>query len=106
MPYEKQHQSRPREGKEKRSMRKMDPKSMRIVVKTDLKLSPLKQKKRQHLTVPQQRKRASLLWNLLKSSTQKGEIAFSDEKMFIVEAMFNIQNDRMLTQHFEDILTV
>ena len=60
-------------------MRKMDPKSMRTIVETDLKLSPLKLKKRQHLTVLQQRKRADLLWNFLKSGTQKGEIVFSDE---------------------------
>ena len=55
----------------KRSMRKMaldfkmDPKSMRTIVKTHLKLSPLKLKKRQHLTVLQKRKRAEragLLW--------------------------------------------
>ena len=44
-------------GTPKRSMRKMtrdlkiDPKSMRTIVKTDLKLSPLKLKKRKHLTV-------------------------------------------------------
>ena len=49
---------------------------MRTIVKTDLKLSPLKLKKRQHLTVLQKRKRAGLLLNLLKSDTQKGEIVF------------------------------
>lgn len=96
----------------KRSMRKMardlkmDPKSMRTIVKTDLKLSPLKLKKRQHLTVLQKRKRAEragLLLNLLKSGTQKGEIVFSDEKMFTVEAKFNPQNDRVLARHSEDV---
>ena len=59
MSYVKQHQNRSKEGKEgpKRSMRKtamnfkIDSKSMRTIVKTDLKLSPLKQKKRQHLPV-------------------------------------------------------
>ena len=72
----------------KRSMRKMardlkmDPKSMRTIVKTDLMLSFLKLKKRQHLTVLQKRKRAEradLLLNLLKSGTQEGKIVFSDE---------------------------
>ena len=69
-----------------RSMRKMardfkmDPKSMRGIVKTDLKLSPLKLKKRQHLTVLPERKRAGLLLNLLKSGTQKGEIVFFRRK--------------------------
>ena len=44
----------------KRSMRKMaldfkmDPKAMRTIVKSDLNFSPLKPKKRQHLTVIQQ----------------------------------------------------
>ena len=79
---------------------------MRTIVKTDLKLSPLKLKKRQHLTVLQQRKRAEragLLWNLLKSGTQKGEIVFSDEKIFTLEAKFNPQNDRVLAQHSEDV---
>ena len=48
----------------KRSMRKMsrdfkmDPKSMRTIVKTDLKLYPLNLNKWQHLTVLQQQKRA------------------------------------------------
>ena len=69
----------------------MDPKSMRIIVKTDLKLFSLKPKKRQHLTVLQQQKRAeraSLLWNLLKSGMQKGEVVFPTK--------FHTQNDRVL----------
>lgn len=56
---------------------------MMTIVKTDPKLSPLKLKKRQHLTVLQKRKRpeeVGLLWNLLKSGTQKGKIVFSNEK--------------------------
>ncbi len=36
----------------------IDPKSMKTIVETNLKLSPLKLKKRQHLTVLQQQKRA------------------------------------------------
>ena len=80
---------------------------MRTTVITNLKLSPLKPKKRQHLVVHQQRKRAekaNLLWNLLKSVTQKGEIVFSDEKIFTVEEKFNPQNNRMLTQHVNHLL--
>ena len=75
---------------------KMDPKSMRTIVKTDLKLSPLKLKKRQHLTVLQKKKRVNrsrLLINLMKSDMCEGEIVFSDEKLFTVEAQFNHQND-------------
>ena len=56
---------------------KMDPKSLRTTVKTDLKLSPLK---RQDFIVLQQRKRADLYWKLLKSGTQKGEIVFFQTK--------------------------
>ena len=49
----------------KQSMRKManqmkmDPKSMRTIVKTDLKLSPFKLRKSQHLTVLQKKKRVN-----------------------------------------------
>ena len=75
---------------------------MKTTVKTDLKLSPLNPKKRQHLTVLKQQKRAGLLWNFLKSVTQKCEIVFSDEKMFTLKAKFNRQNDRVLSQHSED----
>ena len=32
-----------------------------------------------------------------------GEIIFSDENMFTVEAMFNPQNDRDLTQYSKDV---
>ena len=74
---------------------KMDPKSMRKIVQTDLMLSTLKLK-RQQLTVLQKRKRAKrarLLLNLMKSSTPTGKIVFSDEKMFTVEAQFNPRND-------------
>ena len=63
--YENQHQSRSREGKEGPQMlhekNRQGPKSMRIILKTDLKLSSLKLKKRQHLSVLQKRKRAGLL---------------------------------------------
>ena len=84
----------------------MDPKSMSTTVKTDLKLSPWKPKKRKHLTVIQQRKRverAGLVWNLLKFGTQMGEIVFSDEKIFTLETKFNPQNDRVLAQHSDDV---
>ena len=89
----------------KRSMRKManqmkmDPKSMRTIVKTDLKLSPFKLRKSQHLTVLQKKKRVNrsrLLLNLMKSGMCEEEIVFSDEKVFTVEAQFNHQNDRVL----------
>ena len=74
----------------KQSMRKMaqeinmDPKSMRTIVKGDLKLSSFKLKTRQQLTVLQKRKReerARLLLNFIKPGTQTGEIVLSDEKM-------------------------
>ena len=96
----------------KRSMRKManqmkmDPKSMRTIVKTDLKLSPFKLRKSQHLTVLQKKKRVDrsrLLLNLMKSGMREEEIVFSDEKVFTVEAQFNHQNDRVLAKHSSDV---
>ena len=68
---------------------------MRTTVKTDHKLSPLKLKKRQHLTV--------LLWNFVKSGTQIGEIIYTDKKIFTSEAKFNSQNDRVQAQHSENV---
>ena len=79
---------------------------MRTIVKTDLKLSHLKPKKCQHLTVPKEQKRAEragLLWNLLQSGTQKSETVFSGETIFTVETKFNPQNDRVLAAHSEDV---
>ena len=91
----------------------MDPKSIRTIVKGDLKLSPFKMKTSQQLTVFKKRKReerARLLLNFMKSGTQTGEIVFSDEKMFTVEAQFNLQNDRVLAKSSgsvsEEVLTV
>ena len=83
----------------------MDPTSMRSIVKTDLKISPLKPKKRQHLTVLQQRKRAErsgLLWNLLKTGTQNGEIVFSDEKNIHFGGKVT-ENNRVMVKHSEDV---
>ena len=48
-------------------------------------------------------KRAGLIWNFVKSGTQKGEIVFPDENIFTLETKFNSQNDRVLTQHSEDV---
>ena len=96
----------------KRSMRKManqmkmDPKSMRTIVKTNLKLSPFKLRKSQHLTVLQKKKRVNrsrLLLNLMKSGMREEKIVFSDEKVFTVEAQFNHQNDRVLAKHSSDV---
>ena len=36
-----------------------------------------------------------ILLNAIKDGTQAGEIIFSDEKMFTVEAKFNSQNDKI-----------
>ena len=65
-------------------------------VKTELKLSPLKPKKRQHLTVVQELKRTEI-WYV------NAESFFSDEKIFTLEAKFNPENDRLLSQHSEDV---
>ena len=96
----------------KRSMRKMaksldmDEKSVRTIVKEDLKLSPFKMTNRQQLTDLQKQKRldrSKILLNAMKDGTQAGEIVFSDEKMFTVEAKFNSQNDRILAKSADSI---
>lgn len=96
----------------KRSMRRMardmdvSEKNMRNVVKTDLKLSPLKMQTCQHLTDIQKEKRltrAKILLNKLKDGTDTDEVIFSDEKLFTVEAICNRQNDRILAKSTGDI---
>jgi len=96
----------------KRSMRKIaksldiDEKSVRTIVKEDLKLSPFKMTNRQQLTDLQKQKRldrSKILLNAMKDGTQAGEIVFSDEKMFTVEAKFNSQNDRILAKSADSI---
>ena len=39
----------------------------------------------------------------MKDGMQKGDIVFSDEKLFTVEAKFNLQNDRVLAQKCDNI---
>ena len=84
-----------------RSMRKMarslevDEKSVEPS-KEGLKLFPLKMKSRQQLTALQKQKRlerSKVLWNAMKNGT------------FTVEAIFNSQNDRILTKSADSIST-
>ena len=78
---------------------KMDEKSMRTIIKEDLKMSPYKITKHQlliNLQKQKRRKRAQLLLKQLKGGTEVGKIIFSDEKLFTIEAKFNSQNDRVL----------
>ena len=80
--------------------------SVRTIVEQDLKMSPYKIRTRQLLTDLQKRKRkerAKILLNRLKGGTEKGEIVFSDEKLFSVEAKFNTQNDRILGKSPKDL---
>ena len=80
--------------------------SVRTIVDQDLKMSPYKIRTRQLLTDLQKRKRkerAKILLNRLKGGTEKGEIVFSDEKLFSVEAKFNTQNDRILGKSPKDL---
>ena len=69
-------------------------------------MSPYKIRTRQLLTDLQKRKRkerAKILLNRLKGGTEKGEIVFSDKKLFSVEAKFNTQNDRILEKSPKDL---
>ena len=86
----------------KRSIRKMardlkmDPKSMRTIVKTDLNISPLKLKKRPHLTVKDSWKS----WSSLEFGMQKDEIFFQTKH---IHCGGNQQNYRVLTRHSAEI---
>ena len=114
----------------KRSMRAMardmnvSEKTIRNIVKTDLKMSSFKMQTRQHLTDLQKKKRLArakillnklkagtdtseartkILLNKLKAGTDTSEIIFSDEKLFTVEAICNRQNNRVLAKSSADI---
>ena len=96
----------------KRSMRAMardmnvSEKTIRNIVKIDLKMSSFKMQTRQYLTDLQKEKRlarAKILLNKLKAGTDTDEIIFSDEKLFTVESSFNRQNDRVLAKSSADI---
>ena len=79
---------------------------VRTIVEQDLKMSPYKIRTRQLLTDLQKRKRkerAKILLNRLKGGMEKGEIVFSDKKLFSVEAKFNTQNDRILGKSPKDL---
>ena len=63
---------------------KIDEKSMRIIIKEDLKASPYKIRKHQLLTNLQKQKRrerTQLLLNQLKGGMEVGKIIFSDKKI-------------------------
>ena len=79
---------------------KIDEKTVRTIV-NDLKLSPLKMTNRHQLTALQKQKRmerAKILLNRMKDGIDAGEIIFFDEKIFTVEAQFNLQNNKILAK--------
>ena len=47
--------------------------------------------------------RSKILLNAMKHGTQAGEIVFSDEKMFTLEAKLNSQNNRILAKNVNSI---
>ena len=86
----------------------IDEKSVKTIVKEDLKLFPLKMTSRQQLTALQKQKRlerSKILLDAMKDSTQAGEIIFSDEKMLTVRVKLNSQNDRILAKSADSIPT-
>ena len=96
----------------KRSIRSMahhmnvSEKTIRNIVKTDLKMSSLKMQTCQHPTDLQREKRlarAKILLNKLKAGTDTSKIIFSDEKLFTVKAICNRQNNRVLAKSSADI---
>ena len=86
---------------------KIDETSVRTIVKEGLKLSPFKMTSWPLTALQKQKKleRLKIFLNAMKDGTQAGEIMFSDEKMFTVEAKFNSQNDRILAKSAGSIPT-
>ena len=89
----------------RRSLKKMaaeagiSPTSMRRLVHEDLKMSSFRTVKRHHLTEDQmtkRRERSKVLLEKLRSGTRTGEVVFSDEKIFTVEAAHNRKNDLVI----------
>ena len=99
--YEKQHQSRPREGKEgpqilhekNYSVFKNRSKMNEEICKNSSQAFSLETKGASASYCPSTTKES---WYFMKSGTQKSEIVFSDEKILTVEAKFKPQNDRVL----------
>ena len=96
----------------KRSMRAMardmnvSEKTIRNIVKIDLKMSSFKMQTRQHFTDLQKEKRlaqAKILLNKLKAGMDTSEIIFPDKKLFTIKAICNRQNDRVLVKSSADI---
>ena len=96
----------------KRSMRAMahdmnvSEKTIRNIVKIDLKMSSFKMQTCQHFTDLQKEKRlaqAKILLNKLKAGIDTSEIIFPDEKLFTIKAICNRQNDRVLVKSSADI---
>ena len=77
----------------------ISPTSMRRLVHDDLKMSSFRTVKRHHLTEDQmtkRRERSKVLLEKLRSGTRTGEIVFSDEKIFTLEATHNRKNDLVI----------
>ena len=81
--------------------------TLRRIVKTELKLSPLKVHTSKHLTDLQKEKkrltRVKMLLNKLKEGTETAEDFFTDVKLFTVQAICNRQNDRILATSTGDV---
>ena len=74
---------------------KINEKSMRTIIKQDLKMSFYKIRKHQLLTNLQKQKRrerAQLLLNQLKGGMEVGKIIFSDEKLFTIQGQIQLTN--------------
>jgi transposase len=80
--------------------------TMRELVHEDLKMSSFRLEQKQFLSDLQKKKRldrCKVLLNELKQGMDIGEIVFSDEKLFTVEASFNKKNDLVIGKSAKDI---
>ena len=73
---------------------------MTTIVKTDLKLSPLKLVSASYC--PLNLRELVFFFEFAEIWHAEGWNCFLDEKMFTVEANFNLQNDKVLSLHSED----
>ncbi len=85
----------------------VDPKTMKRIVKKDLGLTPLKKVHTQLLSDMTKVKRLERSRILLKEiwGGMMGPIIWTDEKLFTVEAIHNVQNDCVLAKSTEEIPT-
>lgn len=76
--------------------------TVRLILHNNLNMKPYKKRKIHGITAAAREKRKKRSQHLL-SWHAESEIIFSDEKLFVLEEKFNVQNDRLWAVGIEDI---